>query len=194
MIQFRAHEQARKISIISERSANPAFPAGLSFALRQRYRDMNVLYILMAVISGAGMSVQTAVNSRLSAGIGDQPLMAALISFAVGTLCLGSIAVFQGDWPSVASAIGHQPWWRWVGGILGACVVFAAVTLAPKLGLTNSMFLFIIAQLIAGMVIDSLGLIQMPVRPLYWWKYAGMGVMILGLILFMFGDRWFDHG
>lgn len=152
---------------------------------------MNQLYLVMALAGGAGLSIQAAINSRLSAGVGGQPLLAALISFAVGTLCLGVIALWQADWQSLGTQLSNQPWWRWLGGLLGATIVFSSVFLAPRLGIANTMFLFILGQLVAGMIIDSRGLLQMPVRPLYWWKFAGLGIMFGGLALFMFGERWF---
>lgn len=150
---------------------------------------MNLIYILMALLGGIALSIQAAINSRLSVGIGDQPIIGAFISFAVGGLCLLFLAL-QADWHSVSQNISLQPWWRWIGGALGASIVFTSVFLAPKLGITNTMFLFIIGQLMTGMVIDSYGLIQMPIRTIYWWKFVGMGVMFLGLFLFMFGERW----
>ena len=152
---------------------------------------MNVIYFVIALLAGVGMSVQAAVNSRLSFGIGEQPIVAALISFVVGTFCLMVIAWQFSDWHQVTAHLGQQPWWRWCGGVIGAGVVFTSVLLAQKLGVANMMFLFIISQLATGMVIDYYGLIQMPVRPLYWWKFAGMGLMLCGLVLFVFGNRWF---
>ncbi len=79
--------------------------------------------------------------------------------------------------------------WRWIGGAIGAAFVFSTVLLAPKIGLVNMVFLVIIGQLAAGMAIDAFGLIQMPVRPLTWHKYLGLGVMLVGLMVFMFGDK-----
>lgn len=46
---------------------------------------MNLPLTLLAFIAGMGLAVQTAVNTRLSIGIGGQPLLASLISFGVGT-------------------------------------------------------------------------------------------------------------
>lgn len=152
---------------------------------------MNILYMLMALAGGAGLSVQAAVNSRLSAGFGGQPLVASFFSFAIGALCLGVVAFAQGDWHQVATGFGQQSWWRWTGGMIGAAFVFTTIFLAPKIGITNAMFLFIIGQLSSGMLIDSFGLIQMVQRPVYWWKYAGLCVMLIGLLFFMFGDRFF---
>ena len=149
------------------------------------------LYLMMALAAGAGLSVQAAVNSRLSAGMGGQPLVAALISFAVGTLCLLLVALFQSNWSAVAGGAGQQSWWRWTGGAIGAVFVFISVFLAPKIGIANTMFLFILGQLASSMLIDHFGLIQMPLRPLQWWKFAGMAVMLAGVALFVFGERWF---
>ncbi len=149
------------------------------------------LYLIMALAAGAGLSVQTAVNSHLSAGMGGQPLIAALISFAVGTLCLLLVALFQSNWGAVAGSAGQQSWWRWTGGAIGAVFVFTSVFLAPKIGIANTIFLFILGQLAGSMLIDHFGLIQMPLRPLQWWKFAGMVVMLAGVALFVFGERWF---
>ncbi|MFV5504077.1 DMT family transporter [Acinetobacter sp. 226] len=154
---------------------------------------MKLIYIFMALLGGAGLSIQAAINSRLSAGMGNQPIVATLISFMIGGLCLLIFALSQADWHSVHNNIALQPWWRWIGGMLGAGIVFTSIFLAPQLGVANTMFLFIIGQLVAGMVIDGLGLIQMPVRPIYWWKFVGMTIMCVGLILFMFGGRWFKQ-
>ncbi|MGK3189442.1 DMT family transporter [Enterobacter soli] len=149
----------------------------------------NIMYTLMALAGGVGISFQAAINSRLSAGLGTQPLVASFISFGIGALCLGLVGLAMADWQSVGAGIGQQPLWRWLGGFLGAGFVFTSVFLAPRLGVTNVMFLFIIGQLTSGMFIDSLGLFQMPVRAAQWWKIAGLSVMLCGLCLFMFGER-----
>ena len=148
-------------------------------------------YLVIALTAGAGLSVQAAVNSRLAAGVGGQPLIAAMISFAVGTVCLLVLALLQSNWQTVGAGIGQQPWWRWVGGVIGAGFVFTSVFLAPKIGIGNTMFLFILGQLASSMLIDQYGLIQMPVRPVYWWTLAGRALMLCGVALFVFGERWF---
>jgi transporter family-2 protein len=93
---------------------------------------MNVVYLVIALIAGAGMSIQAAVNSRLSTGIGEQPIVATLISFAVGGFCLAITAWALSDWHQVTSHVGQQPLWRWFGGVIGAGVVFTSIVLAPK--------------------------------------------------------------
>ncbi|OOR90926.1 hypothetical protein B0181_04155 [Moraxella caviae] len=150
---------------------------------------MAIFYYIFAFAIGLGIAVQAAINSRLAAGLGAQPLAAAFFSFAIGTLVLGVAVLWQSDLSAISQNIGSQAWWRWLGGAIGAVFVFATAFLAPKIGLVNMAFLIIVGQLIAGMVIDGFGLIQMPVRTLSWQKYAGLLVMLAGLVLFMFGDR-----
>lgn len=153
---------------------------------------MNIIYPVIAFIAGAGMSVQTAVNSRLSDGIGGQPVIASLMSFVVGLICLLVLSFFCSDWQVATANMGSQSTWRWLGGAIGAVIVFTSVILAQKLGVANTMFIFVTGQLVMGMLIDSYGLIEMPRYPLYWWKVAGMSIMLVGLVLFVFGDRWLE--
>lgn len=154
-----------------------------------------MMYFVFAFVAGMGLSIQAAINSRLGVGLGGQSLLAALVSFGVGTLCLLAAAAVIADWNGVDRQALQQPWWRWIGGMIGAVVVFTSIVLAPKIGITNTMFLFILGQLTMGMVIDSFGLVQMPLRPVHWWKFAGLGLMLAGLAVFMFGDKlrlsWF---
>ena len=151
---------------------------------------MNYAYLLMALAGGIGLSMQAAINTRLGVSMGGQSLIAALCSFSVGAVCLLVLALWLADWQSVSSNLGKQSWWNWTGGIIGAAFVFTSIFLSPRLGISNTMFLFIIGQLAAGMMIDGFGLLHMPMRPVYWWKFAGMGIMLSGVAVFMFGDRW----
>ena len=153
---------------------------------------MNIIYPVIAFIAGAGMSVQTAINSRLSDGIGGQPIIASLMSFVVGLICLLVLSFFCSDWQVATVNMGSQSTWRWLGGAIGAVIVFTSVILAQKLGVANTMFIFVTGQLVMGMLIDSYGLIEMPRYPLHWWKVAGMSIMLVGLVLFVFGDRWLE--
>lgn len=150
---------------------------------------MLYLYWLLAFLVGAGAAIQAAINARLATGLGAQPLVAAFVSFLVGTVFLAILVVWQGNMSLAIQGVPHQPWWRWVGGLIGAAFVFATVLLAPKIGLVNMVFLIILGQLCASLAIDAFGLFEMPVRAIAWQKYIGLAVMFCGLLLFMFGDK-----
>lgn len=150
-----------------------------------------IFYALLALIAGIGLASQAAINSRLSLGFGGQPLVSAFISFAVGTLLLLVLALLRGDWNAVQASLPQQSWWRWTGGAIGAFFVFSSVFLAPKIGIANTMFLFILGQLIGSTLIDHFGLIQMPIRPATWTKIIGLIIMLIGVAIFVFGSRFF---
>ncbi len=58
------------------------------------------------------------------------------------------------------------------------------------MGITNMLFFIIVGQLIAAMVIDHYGLIHMPVREVNLFKFIGIAIVGIGLIIFFFGDKF----
>ncbi|MDO4641217.1 MAG: DMT family transporter [Neisseria sp.] len=148
-------------------------------------------FVLMALAAGAALASQAAINSQLAKGLLVQPLVAATVSFAVGTVVLLILCLWKADLAGAWQQMPHQSWWKYLGGALGAGFVFTTVLLAPKLGITNMLFFVIIGQLLTAAVIDHFGLIHMPVRPLQIWHLAGLLVMAAGLGLFFFGRRLF---
>lgn len=155
---------------------------------------MKVWHLFLGLVAGLGIPIQAAINTRLGAMFGDQPLMAAFVSFTVGALLLFLVSLLFVDWQAVQSGLSDMQisdWWKWLGGALGAFFVFASIFLAPKIGVTNTVFLFILGQLVMGMVVDSLGLFGMPVKTLHWSKFLGIVLMLVGVSFFMFGQKWF---
>jgi len=152
---------------------------------------VGIIYIVIALVAGVGLASQAAINSQLSKVVAGQPLIAALISFATGTLALFVVCLVKTNlWEGLQNLAG-QPFWKFIGGPLGALVVFTTIFLAPKVGITNMLFFIIIGQLVAAMLIDHFGLIYMPVREITLWKLGGMLIVMAGLVLFFFGDKWF---
>ena len=58
---------------------------------------MQWMFLGMAFIAGSLLSTQAAVNSQLGKSLNDQPLMAAFVSFLVGTVLLFAITVAKGQ-------------------------------------------------------------------------------------------------
>lgn len=113
--------------------------------------SMKTLFVLLALVAGAFMLLQAGVNSRLRFLIGD-PVSAAMISFAVGTLGLAAYVIaLRKPWPG-AALVSAAPWWLWTGGLMGAFFVAASVILAPRLGAAAMMAWLIAGQLEAGAV------------------------------------------
>lgn len=151
---------------------------------------MNTVYYLLAILAGLGITLQTTLNGQLAKGIGGDAVAAALFSFAIGAVCLGLFSLMRGGITTSLSAIPSQPWWSLLGGVLGACALFSYVVLAPKIGLSVLLGLAIAGQITSSLVIDHFGLLGALERPVSLIKLCGSIVMLSGLVIALFSDKW----
>ncbi|MCK6188292.1 DMT family transporter [Pseudomonas sp. EYE_354] len=151
---------------------------------------MNAAYYLLAISAGLGITLQTTLNGQLAKGVGEDSVAAALFSFTAGAVCLGFFSLMRGGIVASLAAIPAQPWWSLLGGLLGAGALLSYVVLAPKIGLSALLGLAIAGQIISSLVIDHFGLMGASERPVSLVKLAGSMVMLAGLAIALFGDRW----
>lgn len=152
---------------------------------------MLLYFVIIAFCAGIALAIQAAINTQLAAAFAGQSVIAAFVSFTVGALLLFLICLWKTDLFVTLQEIPRQPWWKIIGGPLGAMVVFTTIFLAPKMGVTNMLFFIIVGQLITAMVIDHFGLIGMAQRSVNLWQIIGVLVIGLGLTLFFFGKKFF---
>lgn len=150
---------------------------------------MNLLYYLMAICAGLGITLQTTLNAQLAKGVGGDSVAAALFSFTAGALCLGLYSLMRGGIVASLVAIPAQPWWSLLGGLLGAGALLSYVVLAPKVGLSALLGLAIAGQIISSLVIDHFGLLGAAQRPVSLIKLGGLIVMLAGLAFALLGDK-----
>ena len=150
---------------------------------------MFFVYLIVALAAGVALATQSAINTQLAKAMSGEAVIATFISFAVGTIVLFFIAWVKTDLWGNLSTVPSQPWWKLIGGILGAVVVFTTVLLAPKLGITAMLFFIIVGQLITAATIDHFGLIGMPIREVNITKFVGLIIVAFGLVFYFFGDK-----
>ena len=150
---------------------------------------MFFVYLIIALAAGVALATQSAINTQLAKAMSGEAVIATFISFAVGTIVLFFIAWVKTDLWGNLSTLPSQPWWKLIGGILGAVVVFTTVLLAPKLGITAMLFFIIVGQLITAATIDHFGLIGMPIREVNITKFIGLIIVAFGLVFYFFGDK-----
>ncbi|MCU0734862.1 MAG: DMT family transporter [Methylotetracoccus sp.] len=139
-------------------------------------------YIIIALLAGAVLPMQAAVNAQLRYVVGSS-LLAALVSFGVGTAALLLYAAFARlPLPDGRAAL-QAPWWAWSGGLLGAFYVLTAILVAPRLGTAALMGLALAGQLIAALVLDHYGLLGLSVHPLSLWRVVGTILLLAGVAL-----------
>ena len=150
---------------------------------------MFFVYLIIALVAGVALATQSAINTQLAKAMSGEAVIATFISFAVGTIVLFFIAWVKTDLWGNLSTVPSQPWWKLIGGILGAVVVFTTVLLAPKLGITAMLFFILVGQLITATTIDHFGLIGMPIREVNITKFIGLIIVAFGLVFYFFGDK-----
>ncbi|PLX79462.1 MAG: hypothetical protein C0616_11260 [Desulfuromonas sp.] len=136
------------------------------------------LFILIGILAGLSVPTQAGINSQLGLWT-ESPVIAATISFAVGTLTL-VIYTFATRIPLPAIAsVGSHPWWVWTGGAFGAFFVTATIILVPKLGATTMVATILAGQMLASLTLDHFGWLGYPLHPISLGRIAGV-VLVCG--------------
>jgi bacterial/archaeal transporter family-2 protein len=140
-----------------------------------------LLLVVMALALGAVLPMQAAINSRLAKSAGN-PVMAAFISFGVGTIALMIFLIVTGQF-NFRFIFSQSPWWIWTGGLLGTFFVAGIVILLPKLGVVLSFSLVIAGQMFAAILFDQFGWLGVAVKEISPGKIIGSILLIIGVIL-----------
>ncbi len=150
---------------------------------------MYLLYLLLALVIGLIVPLQSAVNNQLKLAIGGSTLLAALASFAIGTLALLLIALAGQQKLGGLALLGQVRWWQLSGGVMGALFVFGTTLLAPRIGVTVMVALIIGGQVLSSLLFDRFGLLGFAVREISLPRLAGVLLVLAGVLLVSFGDR-----
>jgi bacterial/archaeal transporter family-2 protein len=139
------------------------------------------LPILLVLFGGAMIAVQAPTNAML-AKAGGSPVLAALISFAVGTAALLVTWLASGNRPGSGVWSG-LPWYAWLGGLYGAIFVAVAAYAAPRIGLASLITIGVAGQIAAALWLDHIGALGLPREPINIGRLVGALLVIAGVIL-----------
>lgn len=114
------------------------------------------LPVAMALLAGALLPVQAAMNAQLADALQSVPFAAAL-SYLVGSATLIVLLLSRlfpaPDWRSIRKA----PRWSLLAGVLGAWYVSSSTLVITSLGATMTVGLVVAGQAVAGLVMDHHG-------------------------------------
>ena len=143
---------------------------------------MPSLLYLLGLGVGIGLVVQVGMNSTLRSILGS-PILAALISFLVGSVALaGLFGVLRTPLPERAQ-LAAVPAWAWLGGILGAFYVAASVIVGPRLGAATLLALVVLGQLGTSLIVDHFGWLGFAQHPITISRLAGAALLFCGVVL-----------
>ncbi len=139
-------------------------------------------YILLALAAGAMMPTQAATNNKMAVVI-DSPVLAAFISFLVGTIALFIYMLLSGVPLGNLTSASEVPAIAWIGGLLGAFYVTAAVMLVPRLGVAMTFSAIIAGQMLVTLIIDHFGLLGVPVKEVSIARLGGILLITAGVVV-----------
>ena len=139
------------------------------------------LPVILVFFAGAMIAVQAPTNAILTKA-GGSPVLAALISFVVGTAGLAIAWLVSGNRPAT-SAFAGLPWYAWLGGLYGACFVAIAAYAAPRIGLASLITIGIAGQIAMALWLDHIGALGLPREPINIGRIAGALLVIGGVVL-----------
>lgn len=141
--------------------------------------------LLLAVIAGAVVPFQSAINANLGRGLGH-PLWATLASLLVSVMVLLPVIIaLRLPLPSLAF-ITRAPLWMWAGGAFGVCFISLALMLLPRLGASGFIALAMAGQILASLLLDHFGLFGLAQRPITMPRALGALLLVGAVVLIQF--------
>ncbi len=132
--------------------------------------------VLVGLAGGVAVGLQGPLTSLMSQRLGTLEsifivhLGGAIFSL-LPLLALGGGKL--GEWRDV-------PWYALGAGILGLVVLGGVSYTIPRIGVSTTVTLIVVAELITGALLDHYGLLGTAVRPLDFGRLAGMIVLFIG--------------
>ena len=137
---------------------------------------------MLLVLAAGGLIALQAPTNALLAKAGGSPVLAALISFAVGTVALAAVFLASGR-RAAPSAFAELPWYAWAGGAYGATYVAVAAYAAPKIGLASLITIGIAGQIAIALWLDQVGALGLPREPINAGRALGALLVVAGVVL-----------
>ena len=144
-------------------------------------------WIGLALLAGAVLPVQGAVNALLRHDLGGAPFAVGTISFVVAMLAmaavlLATLVLGKAPRPRLAG-LSSMPWWGWLGGFAGATYVTTVFTAIPVIGAAAAVSLTVAGQQLASIFVDNFGWFRLPQRPVSGIRLAGIVLLLAGCII-----------
>lgn len=144
-------------------------------------------WIALALVAGAALPVQGAVNALLRHDLGGASFAVGTISFFVATLAMAAVMLVALAWRKTPQpdlgGVRTMPWWGWLGGLAGAIYVTTVFTAIPVIGAAAAVGFTVAGQQVASIFVDRYGWFRLPQRPVSGLRLAGVLLLLAGVAL-----------
>ena len=147
---------------------------------------LQALLSLIPLVSGATVTVQSAVNGKLRSILGN-PLFISAISFAFGTFLLFVLMMILHlvglyDIPASERVLQIE-WWLYIGGVIGAIMVIGTIALPKKIGYAPFFSIYVSGQLFGSVIADAIGFLGTEVHEPSLLRLVGLACLVAGAVL-----------
>ena len=135
--------------------------------------------IIYALLGGTCITLQGAVNSRISQDMGilQTITITQFTGFIVALLIL--LLMREGHYTQITKV--KLPYL--FAGAFGLFIIFNEVTAIQKIGITITMSVILTAQIVMAFLIDAKGLFGLQKQEIHIPQFLGIGMMIAGIII-----------
>jgi transporter family-2 protein len=143
--------------------------------------------IIWALLAGAGIPLMGIINGRLGKSLGvtlHAPVVAIMVALILSLII--TLTITQ-SLPSIKEFSDINPV-EYLGGFIVAFYVISATLLAPRIGVVNFIACAVSAQIIVSVLIDHFGIFGAMVRPISLYRFFGISLLLIGLIITQFAD------
>ena len=140
-----------------------------------------MLGMIIALISGALMSIQGVLNTQLTKQTSVW-VSNSWVQFSALIICLGAWAVTDRKSFAMLWQVEHK--YVLLGGIIGAVITLTVILSMKNLGPAQAALLIVVAQLAVAYVIELFGWFEVEKTQFSWVKLVGLLIAVGGITLF----------
>lgn len=136
--------------------------------------------MLLALLTGAVISIMVSINGGLTACVGEYT--AAVVIHVVGTAFALILCLIRRE---KIFARRHAPAWTYLGGVIGVLTTFFNNFAFGRISVTSLTALDLLEQTMTAALMDGLGLLGMPRRGVAKSTWIGMGISLIGVAVML---------
>ncbi|MBO5071983.1 MAG: DMT family transporter [Eubacterium sp.] len=138
--------------------------------------------ILVAIISGALMSVQGVFNTEVTKQTSIW-LSASFVQLTALVVCIAAWFITGKD-GTVGSLFQVSPKYMLLGGAIGAFITYTVIFSVDAVGPARSAMFIVAAQLLVSYLLELFGMFGLDRQPFEWRKCIGIAIIIAGIVTF----------
>lgn len=140
---------------------------------------MQLVFVLLTILGGMGLSIEAGLLGPLGAQVGE--LWATFSIFGVGAALTFLLMLFFS--PRNTPSFFSIPSWQLLGGVLGPIYVIILTITTPVIGIAMTMIGILAGQIFKSLMIDHFGLLGVSHRKIDSKRLIALVFIVIALIL-----------